>query len=106
MFKRFCQIVRALAQLLKQARVLDGNHSLCRKIRDQLDLPLGKWPHQLPKDRNNADQFAVFEHGHTENRSCATEVGEHHRWFSAAKIGRFFSEVGYVNELSCSRDPL
>ena len=60
----------------------------------------------LSEDANSANQFTLFEHGHGKEGSCATDVGQYPRGFSAAKISRFVSEVGYVKRLFCSRDTL
>ena len=44
LLKRFAQVMRALAQLVEQARVLDGDDGLVGKGGDQLDLLVGEWP--------------------------------------------------------------
>ena len=44
------EIVRALAQLVKQARILDGDDGLRGEIADQLDLLVGERPDLLPVD--------------------------------------------------------
>ena len=43
----FAQIVRALAQLVEQPRVLDGDDGLSGEVLDQLDLLVSEWLHSL-----------------------------------------------------------
>src|SRR5262249_32808004 len=54
LLKRFTQIVRALAQLLEQPRVLDGDDSLTGKILDQLDVLLAEGTNLLAIKDNGA----------------------------------------------------
>ena len=50
LLQRFGEIVGALAQLVEQPRVLDGDDGLGGKVRDQLDLLVGERPHLLTVD--------------------------------------------------------
>src|SRR5262245_65288932 len=52
------QIICTLAQLVEQARVLDGDDGLPRKIADQLDLRVGERPDLLAVNDNDTDQIA------------------------------------------------
>ena len=52
------KIAGALAQLVKQPRVLDGDDGLRGKVPDQFDLLFGKRTDFLPEDTNRPDQLA------------------------------------------------
>src|SRR5262249_31787392 len=56
------QLHRALPQFIEQARVLDGNYRLRRKVLDQVDLLVSEGSDLLPVDDNGAYQLAFFEH--------------------------------------------
>ena len=47
LLQRLGQIIGALAQLVEQPRVLDGDHRLGGEVLHQLDLLVGEWPHLL-----------------------------------------------------------
>ena len=47
LLQRLGEIVGALAQLVEQTRVLDGDGRLSGKIADDFDLLLIEWPHFL-----------------------------------------------------------
>src|SRR5262249_15516418 len=47
----------------------------CSKIRDQLNLLIGKWPYLLAVDTNCANQFALLEHRHLQKTSRAAQIG-------------------------------
>ena len=51
----FGKIVGALAQLVKQARVLDGDHGLGGEVLDEIDLLFGERTHfgAIDRDRTN-----------------------------------------------------
>src|SRR5262245_65884470 len=48
-------LLKRLAQLSQQARILDGNDGLSSKILHQLDLLVGKWSYLLAIDRDGAN---------------------------------------------------
>ena len=50
------ELIGALAQLIEQPRVLDGDDGLRGEVRDQLDLLVGERPHLLAVDGDRADQ--------------------------------------------------
>ena len=52
----FGEIVGALAQLVEQPRVLDGDDGLRGEVLHQLDLLVGERPHLLAIDDDSADQ--------------------------------------------------
>jgi len=60
LLKRFAQIVGALAQLVEQARVLDGDDGLGSEIANQLDLLVGKRPDLPPVDADCTNHFVFF----------------------------------------------
>ena len=57
LLQRLGEIVGALAQLLEQPRILDGDDGLAGEVRDQLDLLVGERPHLLAIDGDRADQL-------------------------------------------------
>ena len=59
------------AQLVEQARVLDGDDGLGGEVLDQLDLLVGERPHLLAVDGDGADQLVLLEHRHDEQRARA-----------------------------------
>src|SRR5580704_7344774 len=61
--QRLAQIVSALAQLIEQPRVLDGDHRLGGEIAHQLDLFVGEGPDLPAINIERADHLVVFEHG-------------------------------------------
>src|SRR5262249_54034922 len=69
------QLLRSLAELVQKPGVLDRDHSLGSKIRNQLNLFVGKWAHLLAIDTDSADQFALIEHRHLEKTSRAAQLG-------------------------------
>ena len=50
LLQRLAQIVGALAQLVEQPRILDGDDGLRGEVRHQLDLLVGKGPDLLAVD--------------------------------------------------------
>ena len=61
------KLVCAIAQLVEQSGVLDGDDGLVGKVGEQLDLLVGEWTHLLAVDTDRADQFVLLEHRHGEN---------------------------------------
>ena len=62
LLKRFGEIVSALAQLIEQPRVLDGDDGLRGEVLHQRDLFVGKGPNLLAVDGDGADQLIFLEH--------------------------------------------
>ena len=98
LLQRLGQIVGALAQLVEQPRVLDGDDGLRGEVLHQLDLLVGERPHLLAIDGDGADQLVVLEHRHGENGAGAGELDER-RPLVALEVGRLASDVGDVNDL-------
>ena len=63
-----CSIVDCGAQLVEQARVLDGDHGLVGETVDQLDLLIGEGPHLLAIDEMTPTSSSSFSMGTT--RGC------------------------------------
>ena len=61
-------LLQRFAQLVEQARVLDGDDGLGGEVLDQFDLLVGERPNLLGVDRNGADQRVVLEHRHQQER--------------------------------------
>ena len=70
LLQRLGQIVGALAQLVEQPRVLDGDHGLGGEVLHQLDLLVVERPHLLAIDGDRADNLLVAEHRHDQQRSA------------------------------------
>ena len=69
------QLLRSFGQFVQKPGVLDRDHSLGSKIRDQLNLLVGKRAYLLAIDANRANQFAVLEHWHVEKTSGTAKFG-------------------------------
>src|SRR5262249_22198107 len=67
-------LLQRFAKLVEQASILDRNHRLLGEVGDKLDLPFVERPHNLAENANDAHQFTLFKHGHTEEGSYATGV--------------------------------
>src|SRR5215467_444164 len=75
-------------RLLKQPRVLNGNHGLLRKCGQQGNLPVTERSNLRAVDTEGADQVVVFEHGHDDNGTNARQGrGDHPVWLSALVDG-------------------
>ena len=57
LLQRFGEIVGALAQLVEQPRVLDGDDGLGSEVLHQCDLLVGEWAYLLAIDCEGSDQF-------------------------------------------------
>jgi len=75
LLQRFAQIVGALAQLVEQAGVLDGDDRLGGKILHQGNLLVVERPHLLTIDDDRADQLSLLEHRDRKHRAKATKLG-------------------------------
>ena len=93
------KIVGALAQLVEQARVLDGDDGLRGEVLDQLDLLVGEGPHFLAIDRDRADQLVVLEHRHIQQSPESSEIDGGHEDRLALDIGCLGSDVGDMDGL-------
>src|SRR5262249_8140114 len=57
-------LLERLAQLVEQARIFDGDNSLCCEIRQQLDLLVSERTNFLTVDADDPDKFVVPMHWH------------------------------------------
>jgi len=62
-----------LAQLVKQARVLDGDEGLRSEVLEKLDLLVVERSDLLAVNDNRTDRFVFLEHRHSDVRPRATE---------------------------------
>ena len=67
------QIGGALAQLVKQPGILDGDDGLLGENFHQLDLPVGEGPDFLMIDDDGSNQVIVLEHRHGDYSTNAPE---------------------------------
>ena len=91
------EVGRALAQLLQQSRILDGDDGLGGEILYQLDLLVGEWPYFLPKNDEGADILIVLQHRHTENCPRTNGFDEGHDAGIAHKIGLVCPHISNVS---------
>ena len=55
-----------MPQLAEQARILDGNDGLRRKVFEQRDLLLGERADLLPVNKDGANQGVILQHRDTD----------------------------------------
>src|SRR5262249_28477304 len=106
LLQRLAEIGRALAQLIEESRVLDGDDGLPREARHQLNLLVAKRTDLLAVDADGADQLIFLEHGNGEDRAvAAVRNGGDEKW-GARDIGRQLGDVGDLRGLfGFSRPP-
>ena len=80
LLQRLGEIVGALAQLVEQPRVLDGDDGLGGEVLHQLDLLVGERPDFLAEDGDGADQLIVLEHRHVEQACDRRRSEPVQRW--------------------------
>src|SRR5262249_47611653 len=90
-------LLQRLAQLVEQARVLDGNDGLGGETRDQLDLFFGKRPHLSTIDDDGPDRFIVLQHRNRDQRANAGDIDCGNRQGVAVEIGSACTKVGYLD---------
>src|SRR5215510_15937678 len=73
LLQRFGEIVGALAQFVKQSRVLNGDNGLIGEILDQLDLLVSEWLHFRARQSQNADGGAFAQHWNAEHGAEAAQ---------------------------------
>jgi hypothetical protein len=69
LLQRLTQVIRALAQLIEQACILDSDNGLSSEVLDQLDLLVGERPYLLAINRDRAHKFIVLKHWNAEHGS-------------------------------------
>src|SRR6202022_673577 len=76
----FAEIVRAPAQLVEQAGILDGDHGLAGEISEQRDLLVREETNFLTKDGNDSNELIVLDHWNDDYGPNATKFdGVDHR---------------------------
>ncbi len=96
LLQRLGEIVGALAQLVEQPRVLDGDDGLRGEVLDQLDLLFGERPNLLPIDGDEADDLVVFEHRHEHKGTGASQIEK----LPETRIGRLVgNESGHILDM-------
>jgi hypothetical protein len=68
-------LLQRFAQLVEQARVLDRDDGLFRKVANKLDLFVGERPDFLPCEIDGSDQLILFEHRDRDYRPIASQFG-------------------------------
>src|SRR5262249_16161310 len=66
-------LLQRFAELVEQPRILDRDHGLVGETLDQLDLLVGERSDLLPKNVDNTNQLALFEHRDREHCSKAAQ---------------------------------
>ena len=79
LLQRFGEIVGALAQLVEQPGILDGDDGLTGEARQQFDLLVGEGTNLLAIDGDRADQLVLLEHGHDDLRARTRQPGRRGR---------------------------
>ena len=106
LLQRLAEIVGALAQLVEQPRVLDGDDGLGGEVLHQLDLLVGEGPDLLAIDDDSADQLVVLEHRHGEQRARAAEFDDGSDRWIAFEIGWLSVMIGDMDQRLRLRDRL
>src|SRR5262249_55095442 len=92
-------LLQRLAQLIEQARILDGDDGLGREVGDQLDLLIAERSDLLAINDDGADKLVFLEHGNAKEGSATSDFDCGDAQRIAFGIGRFGSEVRNVNDL-------
>ncbi len=82
------EVVRALAQLVEQPGVFDGDDGLGGEVPHQRNLLIGERPDFLSVDDDTADQHIVLKHGHRDERSRAGKFDQPNGTGIALRISR------------------
>ena len=75
LLERLGEVAGALAQLVEQPGILDGDDGLLGEIGHQLDLLVGERPDLLAVDRDRSDELTLLDHRHRNMRSRAGKLG-------------------------------
>src|SRR5262249_18786717 len=92
-------LLQRLAQLIKQAGVLGGDHGLLCNIADQFSLLIAERSDLLAINDDGADKLVFLEHGNAKEGSATRDFDGGDAQRIAFSIGRFGSEVRNVNDL-------
>jgi len=78
---------------LKEARVLDSNDCLLRKVGNELDLLSGEGFNMASVDGNYADHFVSTDQGNAEDCSCPGNLDKLNRGRRLVEIALLLSEI-------------
>src|SRR5262245_2745668 len=92
-------MLERFAQLVEQARVLDGDDRLSGEILYEFDLLVGKGTYLLAKDNNCANQLAFPEHWHHHDRPRARDFDEGNDAIVFPEVGLIGPKVVNVDNL-------
>src|SRR5262249_32866071 len=93
------EIVGALAQFIKQPRVLDGDDGLSGEILQEGNLFVGEVPNISAVNNDRADEVIVFQHRHAENTSCPARFHKSDKASVSFTIAGFSRYVGNMNNI-------
>src|SRR5512132_1646663 len=99
LLQRLGEIVRALAQLVEQPRVLDGDDGLRSEVLEKLDLLVVERSDLLAVDVDRPDEPVLLEHRYVNQRSSARQFGEPYQRRLALNVGLLRPDVGDVLQL-------
>jgi hypothetical protein len=79
---RGCRLLlQGFPQLVQQPGVIDGDHRLARKAREQRDLLIGERADLPAIDRHHADHIVLLKHGHVDQSPDAADFDRrNHKW--------------------------
>jgi hypothetical protein len=104
LLQRFAQIIPALAQLVEQSRVLDGNDSLGGEVSYKFNLLIGETAHLLAIKSDYADEFTFLKQGRVKKSTDTAKVNECDEVVVTLFVRRVFCAVGNVKQLLRHRD--
>ena len=94
---RSAELVGALAQLVEQPRILDGDHRLVGEGSHQIDLLFGEWPDLLATQIERTDQFVVLQHRDSQKRSHTSKFnginGQRAAFLKVSSLCRYVDNV-------------
>jgi hypothetical protein len=105
LLERLAQVIRALAQLVEQAGVLDCDDGLGGEMRQQLDLFIAERSNLLAVDNDSTNQLFFLEHWHRKKRPRAGNFDDRYKRWLAFNVGVLVSEIGDVLHLLRTGDP-
>ena len=97
-------LLEGFAQLVEQARVLDGDDGLTREALEQLDLPVAERADFLAVDADGSDQLVILEHWHNKEGTAARKLDLGDEQGIALQVGWFFGDIDDVHQLPCPGD--
>ena len=92
-------LLQRFAQLVEQARVLDGDDGLAGEVLHQFDLLVGEGANLLAVDGKDADQLVVLEHRNVKDGPEASEIDGSHEDRFALDVGWLRRDIDDMNRL-------